>query len=302
MFTGRRAFPGETAEEIAASLESCVPEPIGDTAIDRLVLNCLVKDPAGRWYRVQQVHMEFRILLFSAKRSQQLSAPRQREFALQSELRQVESRLHALLDQQYGEAVAGVRQLSAELPLVESQLVARVDRQTAETTAALRHISAELPLMESNLASRLTESHGEAKAGLAHLAAELPLLESRVASRLEEAISALPELESRLHSRIDRQESAIAKLPELESQLSSRLEQHDGALAGLQQAIAGLPELESRLGSQLEQHDGAPVSYTHLCRFSKALQADRFEKEGTWTETCVRSQRTGRGADSFWSR
>ena len=218
MFTGRRAFPGETAEEIAASLESCVPEPIGDTAIDRLVLNCLVQDPAGRWHRVQQVHMEFRILLFSAKRAQQLAAPRHREFALQSELRQVESRLHTLLDQQYGEAVAGVRQLSAELPLVESQLSARLDRQTAETAAALRHISAELPLMESNLASRLTESHGEAKAALAHLSAELPLLEARVASRLEEAYSGLPALESRLTSRIEQQESAMAKVPELESQ------------------------------------------------------------------------------------
>jgi chromosome segregation ATPase len=257
MFTGRRAFPGETAEEIAASLESCVPEPIGDTAIDRLVLNCLVKDPSGRWHRVQQVHMEFRILLFSAKRAQQLAAPRHREFALQSELRQVESRLHALLDQQYGEAAAGVRQLSGELPLVESQLAARLDRQTAETAAALQHISAELPLMESNLASRLTESHGEAKAALAHLAAELPLLEARVASRLEEAYPALPALESRLTSRIEQQESAIAKVPELASRLTSQLEQHESALAGVHQTISGLPELASRLSSRLDQHGGA---------------------------------------------
>jgi len=270
MFTGRRAFPGETADEIAASLESSVPEPIGDTAIDRLVLNCLVKDPAGRWHRVQQIHMEFRILLFSAKRAQQLSAPRQREFALQSELRQLESRLHALIDQQYEEGLSEVRHLSAELPLLESQLAARLDRQTAEAATALRHISAELSLMESNLASRLAESHGEAKAGLAHLSAELPLLEARVTSRVDEAISELPVLESRLTSRIEQQESAIAGV---ELQLISGLGRHDNALAGVQQAVSGLSELESRL----DRHESIVANFAEL----ETQLTSRLEQHGS---------------------
>jgi len=64
-------------------------------------------------------------------------------------------------------------------------------------------------------------------------------------------------LESRLSSRIDRQESAIAKLPELESRLTSRLEQYNGALADVQHIVSGLPELESRLTSRIEQYESA---------------------------------------------
>ena len=109
MFTGRPAFAGNTPEELTAALENSMPEPIGDTALDRLVLNCLVKDPAGRWQRVQQVHMEFKILVFSARRAQQPAMARQSD--LQSELRQVEGRLNARLEQQFGETVARLRQL-----------------------------------------------------------------------------------------------------------------------------------------------------------------------------------------------
>src|ERR1039458_4891984 len=74
MFTGRRAFAGDDAEVLARSIEKSMPVPIGDTALDRLILNCLVKDPAGRWQRVQQVHMEFKILIFFARRAQSVAA------------------------------------------------------------------------------------------------------------------------------------------------------------------------------------------------------------------------------------
>ena len=291
MFTGRRAFPGDTPEELRESIEKSNPEPIGDTALDRLILNCLVKDPAGRWQRVQQVHMEFKILVFSARRIQQPAGPRPAELALQTELRQVETRLNARIEQQYGDTVAGLRHLSAQLPLLESQLAARLDQESAETTAALRHVAAELPLMESHLASRLEERHGEMAAGLQHLAAELPLIESRLSSRLERhegALAGIPELESRLASQLERHEAALggipelrsriefhdgvlSGLPELESRLALRIDQHDGALAGLPElesrltsridrhdgALAGIPELESRLVLRIDQHDGA---------------------------------------------
>jgi serine/threonine protein kinase/uncharacterized protein YukE len=315
MFTGRRAFSGETPEELAASIANCMPEPIGDTGLDRLVLNCLVKDPAGRWQRVQQVHMEFRILTFSSKRAQQLSAPR-RQFALQADLRKVESQLSVRLDQQSGEAAAGLRQLSAQLPLLESQLAARLDQQAAETTAALRHISAELPLMESHLASRLAERFGEAMSALQHLAAELPLVERRFSSRLEQqesalttvqqsiaelpqldsrlaaridqqesalttvqqSIAELPQLESRLAARIDQHESALAAVPELESRLTSRLEQQENALTSIQQSIAELPQLDSRLAARIDQHESALAGVPEMeSRLSSRLE----QQEGT---------------------
>ena len=290
MFTGRRAFNGDTPEELAASLEHSTPEPIGDTGLDRLVLNCLVKDPAGRWQRVQQVHMEFRILTFSSKRAQQLSVPR-RDFVVQSALRQVETQLSARLDQQFGEAAAGLRHLSEKLPLLETEMAARLEQQAAETTAALRHMSAELPLMESHLASRLAERHGEAMAALHHLSAELPLVESRLLSRVEQqeralaqvqsVISGLPEREAQLAVRIEQQESrladarqALAELPELESRLAARMERHESVLASVPQLetrlttsieqqeslLSSVAELESRLSSRIEQQEGALAS------------------------------------------
>jgi chromosome segregation ATPase len=282
MFTGRRAFSGETPEELAAAIENSIPEPIGDTGLDRLVSNCLVKDPAGRWQRLQQVHMEFRILTFSAKRAQQLSAPRQ-HFALQADLRKVEDQLSARIDQQWAEAAAGLRQVSAELPLLESQLAVRLDQQAAETAAALRHISAELPLMESHLASGLAERFGEAMSALQHLAAELPLVEGRFASRLEqqdgalaraqESIAELPQLESRLTARIEQNESALAGVPEIESRLSSRLEQNENALTGVQQSIAELPQLESRLTARIDQHENTLAGVPEIeSRLSSRLE------------------------------
>jgi hypothetical protein len=262
MFTGQRAFAGESAEELAVSIENSMPVPIGDTALDRLVLNCLVKDPAGRWQRVQQIHMEFKILIFSARRAQSAGLPRQPDAALQAELRQVESRLAVRLEQQFGEAAAGLRHLSAQLPRLESHLTARLEEQYGETTAALRHVAAELPLMESHLSSRLEQRCGEALADVRHLSAELPQMESRLTSRLEQHEAALagvqqvaaelPQLELRLTSRLEQHEAALAaELPQMESRLTSRLEQHEAALA------AELPQMESRLTSRLERDEAA---------------------------------------------
>ena len=233
MFTGQRAFAGESAEELAVSIENSMPVPIGDTALDRLVLNCLVKDPAGRWQRVQQIHMEFKILIFSARRAQSAGLPRQPDAALQAELRQVESRLAVRLEQQFGEAAAGLRHLSAQLPRLESHLTARLEEQYGETTAALRHVAAELPLMESHLSSRLEQRCGEALADVRHLSAELPQMESRLTSRLEQHEAALAGVQQ-----------VAVELPQMELRLTSRLDQHDGALAGVHQAAA---EQTSRL-------------------------------------------------------
>jgi chromosome segregation ATPase len=104
--------------------------------------------------------------------------------------------------------------------------------------------------------------------------AELPQLETRLVSRLEQhegalsgvqqAVAELPQMESRLTSRLEQHEGAlsgvqqaVAELPQMESRLLSRLEQHEGALSGVEQAVAELPQMESRLTSRLEQHEGA---------------------------------------------
>ena len=284
MFTGRRAFHGDTAEELAASIENSMPEPIGDTGLDRLVLNCLVKDPAGRWQRLQQVHMEIRILLFAAKRAQPVAIPRQRDFALQSTLREVEAQLNSRLDQQYGEAAAGLRQLSAQLPLLESQLAARLDQQAAETTAALRHLSAELPLLESHLASRLAERHGEAMADVRHLAGELPLVESRLSSRIGQQDSALASVQQATAEQrtvLETVSRSVATVREQFLSLETKLAATHDSVQHAEQAASQFAEMQSELinemrelGSTVKEHAAAIESM----RTSMARTDDFMER------------------------
>ena len=108
MLTGRQAFEGADSEALAESIANSAPPPVGDTALDRLVLNCLAKDPAGRWQRIQQVHMEIKILNFSAARAHAAATLRQPDAALQAEMRLLESRLTARLGQ-HEEAMDGLR-------------------------------------------------------------------------------------------------------------------------------------------------------------------------------------------------
>jgi len=291
MFTGRRAFAGENAGELAAAIENSMPEAIGDTALDRLVFNCLVKDPAGRWQRVQQVHMEFKILLFSARRAQAAALPHQPDPVLQAEVRMVESRLTSRLEQQYAEATADLRHLSVQLPLLESHLTSRLEQQYGEATAELRHVAAELPLLESHLVSRLEQRYGEASAGLQHLSAEVPLLESRLTSRLERhegALTGLQQAVAEIPSRLEQHEGAltglqqaVAELPQLESRLTSRIERHEASFAGLQQAAADLSHMESRLASRLEQQEGALTGLYQAAAELPRLTLRLEDHEGT---------------------
>jgi chromosome segregation ATPase len=77
---------------------------------------------------------------------------------------------------------------------------------------------------------------------------------------VQQAVAELPELESRLTSRLEQHEATLAGVP----QLASRLQQHDGALAGVQQAVTELPQLESRLTSRLEEHEVALAGVPRL--------------------------------------
>jgi stress-induced morphogen len=113
MLTGRAPFDGERPEALAESIATATPPPIGDAALHRLVFNCLVKDPGGRWQRIQQVQMELKILSFSANRARVAGAARQPDPALAAELRQVESRLSSRLEPQET-AMADLRRLAAE--------------------------------------------------------------------------------------------------------------------------------------------------------------------------------------------
>jgi chromosome segregation ATPase len=241
IFTGRRAFPGDTPEELTAAIEQSTPEPTGDAALDRLVMNCLVKDPACRWQRVQQVHLELKIMVFSAKRGQSPAVPSRVE-SLQAQLQQLESRLVTRMAQQHGEAAAGLQLLSSQLPMLDSQLTARLEDQTHEVTAALRQMDATLPMIESRLSGRLRQ-HDETLSGLQQTVAAFPLVDPELVARLahqsNETAAALQQL--------------TGELPSLESRLASRLQAHEETLSGLRQTVAAIPQVDPELVTLLAQ-------------------------------------------------
>jgi eukaryotic-like serine/threonine-protein kinase len=113
MLTGRHAFEGAESEALAESIANLTPPPIGNAPLDRLISNCLIKDPSGRWQRIQQIHMEIKILNFSASRAQAAATLRPPDALLQAELRRTQSRVTAQLEQ-HGEAMDALRQMAAQ--------------------------------------------------------------------------------------------------------------------------------------------------------------------------------------------
>ncbi|HUI55380.1 MAG TPA: protein kinase [Bryobacteraceae bacterium] len=102
MVTGQPAFAGEQSETLTQSIANSTPPATGQSALDRLIFNCLAKDPAERWQRVQQVQMEVKLLAISAQGAESSRALRgqQLEAALRAELRQLEAKTTARLEQQ----------------------------------------------------------------------------------------------------------------------------------------------------------------------------------------------------------
>ena len=140
MFTGRRAFDGETPRALAAALASAAPRPSGNPAVDRLMGGCLAKSPDSRFQRVQKLMLELRLLTASARRSAaagvampapapaplayqavEAPAPQPRyepvampEPAVNHQMMDLESRIAARLQEQE-KSVASVAQVAAEL-------------------------------------------------------------------------------------------------------------------------------------------------------------------------------------------
>ena len=188
MLTGRRAFDAADSEALAEAIENSMPAPVGDTALDRLILNCLVKDPAGRWQRAQQVHMEIKILTFStlsANRAQTAGLPRQADPLAMAELRKVESRVTSRLEQ-HEESVSGLRQMAAEQSSVlqiASQTLSAVQERIASLETQLADTRERAERAEA-AAGQSNEGAKREAAGLqVSLAGELHAVELTVKSQ-----------------------------------------------------------------------------------------------------------------------
>src|ERR1039457_5208187 len=74
MATGRQAFLADSPEALEEEIMAKSFSPIGHEGLDQLVKQCLAKDPAARWQRMQQVQMELKLLAIAARQSETRAA------------------------------------------------------------------------------------------------------------------------------------------------------------------------------------------------------------------------------------
>jgi hypothetical protein len=141
MLTARPAFEGRSRDVL--------PPPIGHEGFDRLVSTCLSLERSGRWQHMQQVAVDLKLLAAFERRSETDVARRQDQFqdVLRNELRQVEARWAALLEQQQqtlaylsratnedhaklDEAFENLKAVGAQFASLDTRLVAVLERLT----------------------------------------------------------------------------------------------------------------------------------------------------------------------------
>lgn len=135
MVMDHRAFAGDSAEELAASLSTSAPPLSGTPGIDHVIANCIAKDPDVRYQRMQKVILELKLLTFAAPRAEASTRQQSATAALRAETQQLEARVTALL-QTHEKALFDIQQASADaikrlcdqLSNVESQLAQAQER------------------------------------------------------------------------------------------------------------------------------------------------------------------------------
>jgi hypothetical protein len=143
MVTGRWPFEADTPEGLAAALLNSPAPGTGNPTLDSLMANCLAKDPAARWQRVQKVQMELRLAAVSTRR---LEGPPRRDnldSLIRGEVQRAESRLVSRLEAQekavteLQQAVtASLQAMQAHLCTVDSKLAAGMERTKRGEEAA----------------------------------------------------------------------------------------------------------------------------------------------------------------------
>jgi hypothetical protein len=214
IFTGRRAFEGETESAIVESLCGAPAPPSGSPAVDRLLAGCLGKDPETRWQRIQKVQLELKLLTAAARRASAASAAAKAstvsDAAFRDELAQVEARVNAKLQaheqagveiqRSAGEALDNLRgQLSglgARLSAAQEQvgrgadagpaIEAAGERIAARAQRGIDSLSGRITFLEQNPGTPSEPLAAQVETGLESLRGQLSVLHTHVVADMHE--------------------------------------------------------------------------------------------------------------------
>jgi hypothetical protein len=248
MLTGRAAFEGE-GEDLRSAIFNSVPAPSGSPAVDRLVSNCLAKDPDARWQRMQKMLLELKLLAVAVQRAES-PAPRraitESAAAMRAEVQQVEARVNERLARHEATlAAAHERMAQAERTALEleSRLAERLGHHENGIGAVNERIShAENSLRETG----------------AGLTAFQNLITERLAQIERSASEALGLMEREYHERLERLEQAIGSTGSRVEGVDQKLESLRSEAASLRETVSDdLANLDRSIKSQSAAIDSA---------------------------------------------
>jgi hypothetical protein len=196
MVMDHRAFAGESAEDLAASLATSAPPLSGTPGIDHVIANCIAKDPDVRYQRMQKVILELKLLTFAAPRAEAVTRQQSAAAALRAETQQLEARVIALL-QTHEKALLDIQQSSADaikrlceqLSNVESQL-AQAQERSALVEDHCQQIVANVEQVQQNVET-VDDRVTHVKAGLDVLGDGANVVQQHVGTRMREFEQAL---------------------------------------------------------------------------------------------------------------
>jgi eukaryotic-like serine/threonine-protein kinase len=196
IFSGRKAFEGDTPEELLQSILQGEPAPLPAEYAEfgHLILKCLAKAPLQRWQRMQRVQMELKLVTVFARRTEQESALKAERIQklVQAAVAELESRLVARLAAQEEKLSAAARieqSLRSEIAALEARLESRLEVCESRTAGA-----------ENQAADQQTRLAGVDQAIKAH-SSSIESLQSAVAQTddlVERVVEAFDSLERSL--------------------------------------------------------------------------------------------------------
>jgi hypothetical protein len=234
MLTGERAFQGEGGA-LATALATTAPRPSGSPAVDRLLANCLAKDPAARWPRMQKIIMELKLLTVAARRAE-APAPQRRAEAvdavLRGEMRQMDERITARLGA-YGKSMAELQGAAANLIEAVRGQVAALEAQMAAAQEHAGRIDHSVEAIEGLITARFVPGLEAAAERIAKVERDTETLRTNAAKFEKDVALDLHGIEAALGV----QDAAVQSARTAMAQTDDLVERVVEALESLQSAV-----------------------------------------------------------------
>jgi hypothetical protein len=281
MFSGRRAFEGDSPAALSAAINTSTPPSCGRPAVDRLVRNCLAKDPGARWQRMHKVLMELKLLAVSARRIEAPAAARREpsgEAGLRTEMQQLEAGVSARLQACEKTVVEIERAAARREPSGEAGL--RAEMQQLEAGMFARLQACEKTVVEIERAAARREPSGEAG-----LRAEMQQLEAGMFARLQACEKTVVEVERAAARREPSGEAGLrAEMQQLEAGIFARMQACEKTVVEMQRAAAELrgqlAAVNSRLAAASERQVTIPEEFLEAAEARIAARIAQYPAAG----------------------